>query len=263
MTGKASWEWDFTLANAVIHLLWNIKSSVLSLKWQSPSSNIVSASNRKKSWWGCEEAECSTKLVSASIFHLRMQMLTAQFCSSYKIQDNSSWEKALQAHPSSPSFTAVCLNHLCAFNSPRHVPWCPWVWFNEHKDVLFEPGTLQSQAPLCPAPQHVSAPSMQPLLPLNLPSDKWVLGARRNAFTPISSFTFTNLFFKNLWSLFFFFWSVSPRHIHGTKTHIALFSSIYFLRNHESLLFHWKSFAILSMEWGAWLPLEVPLPKGE
>lgn len=51
--------------------------------------------------------------------------------------------------------------------------------------------------------------------------------------------------------------------MYGTKAHRALFSSIYFLRNHESLLFHRKSFAILSMEWGAWLLLKVPLPKRE
>lgn len=78
------------------------------------------------------------------------------------------------------------------------------MWFNEHIDIPFELGTLQSQAPLCPAPQCVPALSMQPVLPLNLPSDKWV-EARRNAFTPVSSVTFTNLFLNNLWNLFFFF----------------------------------------------------------
>lgn len=113
MTGKASWERVFILANPVIHLLWNIKSSVLSLKWQSPSSNTVSAPNQKKSWWGCEEAKCSTKLVSASAFHLGMQHSSAQVT---KYKSTVPGKKPCRL---TPSFTAVCLNHLCVLNSPR------------------------------------------------------------------------------------------------------------------------------------------------
>lgn len=72
--------------------------------------------------------------------------------------------------------------------------------FNEHTDIPFEPGTLQSQAPLCPIPLCVSALPMEPILPLNPASAKLVALARRDAFIPVQSIT---LFLKPSLNSFF------------------------------------------------------------
>lgn len=71
---------------------------------------------------------------------------------------NSWGKKSPQAHPSSPPFSAVCLKHLCALNSPRHVPQCLRVGFNEHIDI-----------PLCPfvpcSPRHPCVLHLSAFLP--------------------------------------------------------------------------------------------------
>lgn len=156
MTGKASWEWACILAKPVIPLLRNIKSSVLSLKWQSPSSNIVSASNQKKSWWGCEEADCSTKLVSASAFHLGMQHTFAQVTKS----------KSTQSLGKSPAGSPFIPSLHCCLLKPFLCTWLPktrslvslggiqWA-----KTSHLSQGHCSPRRP-CPAPQGISALSV-------------------------------------------------------------------------------------------------------
>lgn len=160
MTEKASWEWDFILANPVIDLLWNIKSSVLSLKWQSSSSNIVLASNQKKSWWGCEEAECGTKqvylilgcsTVLLKLLNTRAQLLGKSPAGSYLM----------------PSLSAVCSYHLCVLNSPRHVPWCLCMGAYGHPIWARDPavpGTPVSWTSVHFCPLNGSSPPSQPAL---------------------------------------------------------------------------------------------------